>query len=163
MQTASRLCDYKYIIIIIIIYSYTPYVHNLKFLNVTLLQSYKVTKVCLNRHLPRYAHTLGGSQEPVGWRWSPYPHGHLDLHSHWCPLGKLSMHYFNSTNRLMIISVLMKSCRNWKSKRNSKPTYTHSAVNLWKIDKKAANIWIIWRKVVNLHPKRWQKVVKRYY
>ena len=43
MQTASRLCDYKYIIIIIIIYSYTPYVHNLKFLNVTLLQSYNVT------------------------------------------------------------------------------------------------------------------------
>ena len=41
MQTASRLCDYKYIIIIIIIYSYTPYVHNLKFLNVTLLQSDK--------------------------------------------------------------------------------------------------------------------------
>ena len=43
MQTASRLCSYKYIIIIIIIYSYTPYVHNLKILNVTLLQSYNVT------------------------------------------------------------------------------------------------------------------------
>jgi hypothetical protein len=25
----------------------------------------------------------------------------------------------------------------------------------------AADIWIIWRKVVNLHPKRWQKVVKQ--
>ena len=49
MQTASRLCDYKYIIIIIIIYSYTPYVHNLKILNVTLLQSYKV--ICDGRKL----------------------------------------------------------------------------------------------------------------
>jgi hypothetical protein len=25
----------------------------------------------------------------------------------------------------------------------------------------AADIWIIWRKVVNLHPKKWQKVVKQ--
>ena len=51
MQTASRLCYYKYIIIIIIIYSYTPYVHNLKFLNVTLLQSYNVTFEHIKRDL----------------------------------------------------------------------------------------------------------------
>ena len=55
----------------------------------------------------------------------------------------------------------MKSCKNWKNKGNSMHPYIHSVVNLWKTEKIAANIWFIWRKVVNLHSKRWRKVVKQ--
>ena len=37
---------------------------------------------------------------------------------------------------LMNISVLMKSCKNWKNKGNSMHPYIHSVVNLWKTEKK---------------------------